>query len=191
MSTASAKSAAALGFLTVHECASRGLFGGYLILNRSGRPLQFHCTAPVKPNRAQEILYGATLAPYLYGEQIGHSLVSQAKEKPALICTDCSEMLSLSSMVKQPVVLVEQALQDRNDTLTKSDGKQIRVDAAHDGSGSPAMFSVGAHRVALAAESAGHESEVTQQLNNLGDNFDLAEPFERIRQAIAEAGGGR
>src|SRR5688500_11494160 len=59
----------ALGFLTVVEHDQFGLVGGYLILNSSGRPLEFHCTAPVKPSRAQQILYGPTLTPYLYGEQ--------------------------------------------------------------------------------------------------------------------------
>ena len=51
----------ALGFLTVVEHPQHGLFGGYLLLNHGGRPLEFHCTAPIKPNRAQEILYGPTL----------------------------------------------------------------------------------------------------------------------------------
>ena len=59
---------AAIGFLTVVDEPAHGLFGGYLILNPAGRPVEFHCTAPVKPNRAQEILYGTTLKPYLYGE---------------------------------------------------------------------------------------------------------------------------
>lgn len=187
MSADRGKSAAALGFLTVHECATQGLFGGYLVLNASGRPLQFHCTAPVKPNRAQEILYGATLGPYLYGEQIGQTLVSQAKEKPELLCTDCPDMLSLASFVKQPVVLVDQAQQDRAAT----GGKTTRVDAAHAGPSAPAMFTVGAHRVALSPQHTADESRVTEQLQSLSSSFDLAEPFDRIRQAIAEAGGTR
>jgi hypothetical protein len=58
---------AALGFLAVVEHELHGLFGGYLLLNATGRPLEFHCTAPVRPNRAQQILYGPTLEPYLYG----------------------------------------------------------------------------------------------------------------------------
>ena len=56
MSNIDAKSKPALGFLTVVEHPQYGLFGGYLVLNLAGRPLEFHCTAPIKPNRAQEIL---------------------------------------------------------------------------------------------------------------------------------------
>ncbi|MGW8256618.1 MAG: hypothetical protein ACWGMZ_03940, partial [Thermoguttaceae bacterium] len=62
------KTKTALGFLTIIQHEQHGLFGGYLLLNTSGRPLEFHCTAPIKPNRAQEILYGPTLESFLYGE---------------------------------------------------------------------------------------------------------------------------
>ena len=73
MPAVDAKSQPALGFLTVLEHSQHGLMGGYLVLNISGRPLEFHCTAPIKPNRAQQILYGPTLEPYLFGEQIGQA----------------------------------------------------------------------------------------------------------------------
>ena len=88
MSTTNAKPKPALGFLTVVEHPQHGLFGGYLLLNLAGRPLEFHCTAPIKPNRAQEILYGPTLESYLYGEQIGCTLLGQAKIEPLAVFTD-------------------------------------------------------------------------------------------------------
>ena len=80
------KSITALGFLTVVEQDPLGLVGGYLLLNGAGRPLEFHCTAPVKPNRAQQILFGPTLAPYLYGEQIGQTLIAKGAIAPMLVC---------------------------------------------------------------------------------------------------------
>ena len=67
------------GFLTVVDDARFGLCGGYLVLNPAGRPLEFHCTAPIKPNRAQEILYGPTLHDFLYGEQIGGALIGNGR----------------------------------------------------------------------------------------------------------------
>ena len=76
--TKTTKPTPSLGFLTVLDYGQEGLFGGYLTLNLSGRPLEFHCTAPIKPNRAQEILYGPTLQSYLYGEQIGRTLLGEA-----------------------------------------------------------------------------------------------------------------
>ena len=83
MAKGEAKTPAALGFLTVLDHPQHGLMGGYLVLNAAGRPLEFHCTAPVKPNRAQQILYGPTLEPFLYGEQIGQALIGEIAIGPA------------------------------------------------------------------------------------------------------------
>ena len=47
----------AFGFLTAVDTPTHGLFGGYLVVDSLGRPLEFHCTAPVKVTRAQQILY--------------------------------------------------------------------------------------------------------------------------------------
>lgn len=96
----------AIGFLTVLDHPQHGLFGGYLVLNFTGRPLEFHCTAPIKPNRAQQILYGPTLEPFLYGEQIGSTLLGHAKASPLVICTDREPVLSLRDLVDLPVALV-------------------------------------------------------------------------------------
>ena len=62
-----------LGFLTTIECPDGALIGGLLVTNHFGRPLEFQCTTPVKPNRTQEVLYGPTLVPFLLGEVIGQS----------------------------------------------------------------------------------------------------------------------
>src|SRR3954468_23921526 len=104
--TATKPATPAFGFFTIVEQPELGLLGGYLVLNAGGRPLEFHCTAPVKPNRAQQILYGATLVPYLYGEQIGHALVSKAAAEPGLICTDQVPILALREHIERPVLLV-------------------------------------------------------------------------------------
>ncbi len=85
-----------LGFCTVRYHAEHGYFGGYLILNPHARPLEFHCTLPIKPSRAQEILYGTTLADFVCGEQIAKALVTKAKLTPQVILTDCAAVLSLS-----------------------------------------------------------------------------------------------
>jgi hypothetical protein len=100
------KSLPCLGFLTVVSHNELGLLGGYLLLNAAGRPREFHCTAPVKPNRAQEILYGPTLRPYLYGEQIGQTLLTSSKLTPVLVATDSEPMLAVRDHTHIPVALV-------------------------------------------------------------------------------------
>src|SRR5262245_14167997 len=106
MSSAPANSTPCLGFLTAVENPDLGIAGGYLLLNAAGRPLEFHCTAPVKPTRTQEILYGPTLKPFLLGEQIGQTLLSKSKLTPVVVCTDREEMLAAGEANRLPVMLV-------------------------------------------------------------------------------------
>ena len=84
-----AATSAAVGFLTVVEDDEFGLCGGYLLLSVTGRPLEFHCTAPVRASRAQEILYGRALRGYLF-ELIGPALLQKAKLTPALVCIEAT-----------------------------------------------------------------------------------------------------
>ncbi|MEX0937067.1 MAG: hypothetical protein WDZ59_04345 [Pirellulales bacterium] len=175
------KPSAALGFLTVLEDDELGIFGGYLLVNSTGRPLEFHCTAPVKPNRAQEILYGPTLRPYLYGEQIGATLLEQTKQPPPLVLTDSTPALAVRAHVQTPVALI--ALGDSPGTALRiADGNDASL---VDGDGTdPARvgpYSVVVHNA--------HASDLSAVEELIGGScaIDLLEPFERIRAAICEA----
>ncbi|HUY32801.1 MAG TPA: hypothetical protein VMV69_08465 [Pirellulales bacterium] len=199
----------ALGFLTVVGHEPLGLFGGYLVLNHNGRPLEFHCTTPVKPNRAQEILYGPTLEPFLYGEQIGRALVEKSSVDVQLICTDLAAVLAVREHVSQPVALVlppeveerpcpppgatasrnslpESGLEARPTPATPA----FRIDAAHVHGILPAPFSLGRNRLAIAADHADDRQRLAGVLESLAGHFDLSEPFARIRGAIDEARRG-
>ncbi|MBR4976753.1 MAG: hypothetical protein IKY61_06820 [Thermoguttaceae bacterium] len=95
-----------LGFLTALGDPARGVIGGFLVLNLVGRPTEFHCTAPVRPNRAQEILYGATLEGFLCGEQIAQALVGRTKTELAAILTNNPNVLTAGSALKAPLAMV-------------------------------------------------------------------------------------
>lgn len=179
----------AVGFLTVVEHQPHGLFGGFLVLDPSGRPLEFHCTAPVKTNRAQEILFGPTLPGYLYGEQIGQALLAAAKNRPVLACTDCRPVLAMRGHVDVPVVLVDSA---GAEVSAAPPVKALRVDGPHAGAERLVRFNLGRHQLALDAEYAGEQAAVAAHLEPLAGRWDLSEPFARIREAIDEAQrGGR
>jgi hypothetical protein len=181
-----AKSKPALGFLTVVQHPQYGLFGGYLVLNMAGRPLEFHCTAPIKPNRAQEILYGPTLESFLYGEQIGQTLLNQASNSPLLVCTDQTPALATREHTSTPLVLVLPPEGEPTDEHEHAD-RFFRVDAAHHGGPRLAIFQLGRNRLALPEQATEDRRLITERLAELADSFDLAEPFQRIREAIEEA----
>ncbi|QDT70110.1 hypothetical protein MalM25_30550 [Planctomycetes bacterium MalM25] len=67
------------GYLLVVEDDRYGFTGGLLVVCERGRPLEFHCTEPVLPNRAEQILFGPTLRNYVCGDQIGGALLAKAK----------------------------------------------------------------------------------------------------------------
>lgn len=187
----------ALGFLTVVDHPQHGLFGGYLLLNLLGRPLEFHCTAPVKANRAQQILYGPTLEAFLYGEQIGATLIGQGRIEPLVVCTDREAVLAVRPLVSAPVALVlpgedqmTPATQDgmpaESPAAGTSAGRTFRIDAPHPGPRLK-LFSLGRSRLAV-SEAAGDDRRlIVERLGESGPEVDLAEPFTRIREAIEEA----
>jgi hypothetical protein len=167
-----AKPVSCLGFLTVVEDAEQGLLGGYLLLNAAGRPLEFHCTAPVKANRAQEILYGATLQPYLYGEQIGQTLLTRSKLTPLVVCTDSEPVLAARDFTHFPLVLVQERKQETGDRGQGESEKQ---------------FALARNFVSAAAHYASDQQAIRDAWPAQADHLDLLEPFARIREALEEA----
>jgi len=154
------------GFLTTVESAAHGLFGGYLVVDALGRPLEFHCTAPVKVSRAQQILYGSTLDAHLHGRQVGGALLAEGKASPAVVLTDSESLLSVRPHTRLPVALVKR----RPDDQQPAGG-----------------FDLGPARIRPHADDNGRAEELARQLAALAAAVDLCEPFERIRAALDEA----
>lgn len=180
-----------IGFLSVCEYSGLGLIGGYLLLNTSGRPLEFHCTAPVRPNRTQEILYGPTLTPYLYGEQIAVTLLEKARSQPLFVCTDLEAVLAARKLVSVPLVWLPM----KESAEGKLSATSRRVDSGH-APPSPhkprrlVEFEL-AHRSAAVWEShIADRDQILQLWSTHGEEVDLAEPFGRVQEALEEAQRG-
>ncbi len=189
------ESPAALGFLTAIKHEQHGTFGGFLILDRRGRPLEFHCTAPVKPNRAQQILYGPTLDEFVFAEQIGKTLIDHAKTKSPLICTDLTELLGLRTFSEVPVALVVDATNDAASTREEqieSEARNARINRGDviESRTTVAPFRHHHHRLAVGPDHENDIQMIAERLDAIGEAFDLLEPFERIREAIQEAQKG-
>lgn len=157
----------AYGFLTAVDSPAHGVFGGYLLVDAIGRPLEFHCTAPVKVSRAQQILYGASLAGHLHGQQIGAALLAEGSVTPSVVLTDHEAMLAVRPYTSFPVALVRRR------------GEAVEPPAG--------AFAMGEVCVNPPASDAGDAEALRQRLAHLGSAVDLTEPFERIRAAIEEA----
>lgn len=152
-----------------------GACGGLLVVNPIGRPIEFHCTAPVSANRTQEILYGKSLQSFLYCEQIGRTLLDQAKTKIDMVVTDQDTMVDLKLSSQQTlVVLIDKSELDESHPRL-SDATEIELDEEN----AFAAFAFQEDRQLIKA--AAH------CLNQFNLTLPLDEPFERIEHAIDEA----
>ena len=107
-----------LGFLTILR-EGTGYLGGYLVTNGWGRPLEFRLSSAVQPNRVQQILYGASLEPYLCGELLGKTLLEKTSAPAQVILTDHPAALNLRLHVETPIALAN--LDDPANPLTPHD----------------------------------------------------------------------
>ncbi len=172
MANSSGDAPQTLGFCTVRWHADHGYFGGYLILNTHARPLEFHCTLPVKPSRAQEILYGATLSDFVCGEQIAKALTSKAKLTPQLILTDCAPVLALHRVSDLLVACVPAASSNNLPTTDANRTKTIKI---------------GEHSMQILRDDLQAESKLRELWQQLDITLDITEPFQRIAEALLEA----
>ncbi|RZO65870.1 MAG: hypothetical protein EVA78_01840 [Phycisphaeraceae bacterium] len=154
------------GFLTVCDAANIGMFGGYLLVDITGRPLEFHCTAPLRVTRAQEILYGATLQRHLHGEQIGGPLLKATQLSPVAVLTDRESLLHARSYGASPVVVIQE---------TDSQGDREE------------SLCLGAFQLRPHEEDMSKIDQLRPHFETLSSSIELAEPFGRIRAAIDEA----
>ncbi len=158
----------AFGFLTVCDAAGAGTFGGYLLVDHAGRPLEFHCTAPVRVTRAQEILYGATLQRQLHGEQIGGPLLKASTIAPVAVLTDRDSLLYARPHAASPLAVV---------CATDEEPAAPPVD----------RFRLGSVVVRPHRDDASRADLLRDQLGALAEGIELTEPFARIREALEEA----
>lgn len=163
-------SAPNLGFLTViHEIS--GYVGGYLVTNSWGRPLEFRLSTMVQPNRVQQILYGGTLKPYIYADLIGKTLVEKSGVAAQLVITDCGAALDLRLTWPTPMIWLAQA----------ADASALELDQA-----GATVQRMASHLLLCHPKHAEDVATAGALLAAVGCS-DLAEPFARIREALAEA----
>jgi hypothetical protein len=151
-----------LGFLETVELPDGGFVGGLLVTNRLGRPLEFQCTAPVRANRTQEILYGPTLVPYMLTDLIGKTLIEKAGVKPDLVLTENDDTLALREHIRSPVARIQD---DPTTTECKIGRHSLRFHSGHESDG----------------------AEIQRKSHLIPPDANLKEPFERVREALKEA----
>ena len=191
MATDNGLSQKSLGFVSIRQRMDQGYFGGYLLVNSVARPLEFHCTVPVQPTRAQTILFGPTLEEFLCGEQIARALLSRAKIQPQLVLVDSPATLCVRHWIDIPILWiygVEGVAQESSETQTPAlsdPGFQSptyrRVQSQY------AERSADRYRFGCLDSYRSDLELIDWMIESQTIALDLQEPFERIVEALAEA----
>lgn len=164
-----------LGFMTAVEIGERNYVGGLLVTDRFGRPLEFQCTTPVKPNRTQELLYGPTLVPFILGDLLGKALLDRVSVKPSLIMTSRIEMLELRTKVTTPIIYDESSAESGSKSVQNNapllPGQEIRF---------------GRQTFRMHGDFTEDRAAVDRISQQLSDDANMHEPLQRVGEALQE-----
>jgi len=150
-----------LAFIEIAIFTDGSIRGGILTTDIETRPFEFRVTSPIKPTQVQQILYGASLKEYVYGELICVPLIKATKEKLSLVLIKDNYLVAMRPLVSTPIILIQ------------STGSQLTE--------TPKQFTFYCHR------NFQNEIAFAQTiLNPISQKHDLLEPFERLKLALNE-----
>jgi hypothetical protein len=173
-----AASSPTVGFLGYREFDDGEAYrGAILVTDEWGKPLEFRCTAPVRPTQLQRTLYGKSLLPHVLTELIGAPLISAVREKAQLILIADEAYFDVRHKVSIPVIRVTRPTggsKAKQDEQAKS--KSLLLQSA---SGKFTQIEVEAHwKFPADLDSSG------DRLRDLFGRWDLTEPFQRLAEGL-------
>jgi hypothetical protein len=168
-----------LAFVTLAEVEDGVLRGGILVTDAHGKPVEFRCTSPIRPNAVQRTLYGATLMPHIAVELVGKPLVQAVQASPDVVLVQQEDFLSLRTRCEKPLLLARRQGEDMQ--LSEESGKRRPEEVLSSPSGKFAPVVVTCHW--------DYPDDIVQCKEGLGwmfSNCDLVEPFQRVKTALAK-----
>jgi hypothetical protein len=163
-----------IGHVVVILREGQGYIGGYLCTNGHGVPLEFLHTSesPIKTDRLQELLYGKSLMPELFGKRIASALLSEKqgepRTKPTVLLTEDEAILMGFDL---PEILVIQVVRGAFDSTGANEQTSCLINQ-------PSCEVLLRWR-----------QEDTLKIKDLITklrSIDLLEPFDRIRAVLEE-----
>lgn len=166
----------AIAFLGYREFDGGGAYrGAVLVIDEWGKPIEFRCTAPVRPTTLQRTLYGNSLLPHILTELIGAPLLAALREPPHLILLSSDDFMAVRHKVSVPVFKVTRpAGEVKQDAPATS--KPLLLQSA---SGKFVPVEVLPHWKFVPDLDASNEL-----LRELFGRWDLTEPFQRLTEGL-------
>ena len=166
-----------IAFFSLYETENVDSFvGALLVTDNHGIPLEFKCTHAIKPTAIQKSLYGEKLKPYIAVILSGIPLLNNISNKPDLLFVNIPYVLGLRTEIKTPTFLIKRAGESINIQSDESDSEKHRIEDE-----------LGQYQTIILQSHPNHKDEFKSFngiINQLFNNFDLIEPFERMNKSI-------
>jgi hypothetical protein len=167
-----------IAFITLVEVDEGVLRGGILVTDAHGKPVEFRCTSPIRPNSVQRTLYGSTLMPHIAVELVGNPLIQAVQASPDLILVQQEEFLPLRTRCEKPLLIARR--QGEEIILSEESNKIRSEEMLSSPSGKFAPVVVTCHW-----DYPDDICQCKEELNGLFSTCDLVEPFTRVKAALS------
>jgi hypothetical protein len=163
------------GYLVTRVFEGPSYLGGILVVDKKGIPIEFKYVEPIRPSRLQTVLYGNTIDRYIRIESVGIPLIESLEHKPAILFIR-EEPFTEESKWPFPIISISRY---RGAPLGNiGDTKEIEEDYIIQMDTNPPI------RVKLEKRYKERFSEMVPILLEIGQNFDIMEPFSRLEEAF-------
>lgn len=171
-----------IGFVSLYETEVKDSFvGTVLITDHYGIPLEFKCTHSVKATAIQKALYGERLEPYIGIELCGLPLLKSITNTPDFLFVNLPFLLAIRKKIDVPAALINRATvlkQEGSEELElKNNDEKISVTNEY---GTYEPIEIEFHPDHLKKDMAA----CLEEIKTVFTNFDLYEPFERMKKSV-------
>jgi len=152
----------AIGYFLLSRLSKvRGYVGAMFVTDHEGVPLEFKCTEAIKPTLIQQSLYGETLERHVAVKLCAVPLLKAINRKPEIVFVNEPSFLTIREHIDIPTLLIERSDKVSDDT---QDSNVLKPHSHHE-----------------------HDINFNEFIRQ-SCHFDLLEPFDRIKHAVALLG---
>ncbi len=150
----------------------QGYRAGILVTDETTKPVEFRVTTNVHIDELQIILYGETLEEALYKERFTVELVNALQEDFDILLTKEKDILSLREEIGKPILFLQK--HDPFKALDKYSHKLVNITYKFE----PLVVTISKEDVNLLIP-------ISKKLQEIYKHYNILEPFDRIKKAIA------
>ena len=167
-----------IGFYSLFETDVKDSYVGTILITDSyGIPLEFKCTHSVKATAIQKALYGERLQPYIGIELCGGPLIKSLTNSPDFIFVTAPYLLTMRSKITTPVILINRKEKEK-ETEPEEYIKTGKIIIEHEYNTYEPL------EIQYHPDFAKDNKNTLEIIQTVCANFDLAEPFERMKKSV-------